>query len=128
MELNPKRNPVGWFEIPVLDVERARRFYSDVLGYVLERQESDTHDRAIFPMQDAPGAPGALVKAQHYVPAQTGVLVYFTSPSGDCATELAKVEAAGGRLLQEKFSIGEHGFVGLFEDTEGNRLALHSRR
>jgi predicted enzyme related to lactoylglutathione lyase len=50
--------------------------------------------------------------------------VYFSVE--DIEETLRKVNATGGKTLLPKKSIGEYGFIAHFEDTEGNRLALHS--
>ena len=71
----------------------------------------------------APGATGTLIKNEHYTPSYEGTLVYLSVPEIDDV--LAKVEEAGGKVINTKFRIGEHGFCGHFEDSEGNRVALH---
>ena len=64
-----------------------------------------------------------------YKPSQEGVLIYFSSPSGDLKNELDKVDTAGGKVLTQKKIIGEDiGYMGLFLDTEGNRIAVHSKK
>ena len=122
-------NVVGWFEIPVTDMERAQKFYEEVLGLKLERHTLDQLEMAWFPWtENASGSSGSLVKMEeNYKPSQDGVVIYFTSPSGDAATELARVEQAGGKLLLPKTKISDdHGYYGLVLDTEGNRIAIHS--
>lgn len=125
-----KYNMVGWFEIPVADMERAIKFYETVMGVKFDRQAMGPLDMAFFPMEEGMGASGALVyHAEWYAPSMDGVLIYFTPPSGDLANELGRVEAAGGKVLQEKTLITEEiGYMGLFIDTEGNRLGIHSRK
>jgi predicted enzyme related to lactoylglutathione lyase len=82
---------------------------------------------AWFPMeQDAAGATGSLVENENYVPSYHGSVVYFSVPSIDEA--LPRVSKSGGKVLNPKTPIGEYGFVAHFEDTEGNRVALHSTR
>jgi len=127
MELN--RNAVGWFEIPVSDMERAIKFYESVFGFKLERNQMGELDMANFPFADVPGASGSLnYHKEFYKPSANGVLIYFTCHSGDLANELAKVEPAGGKVLMPKKLITEDvGYMALCIDTEGNRIALHSR-
>ncbi|MFD2512589.1 VOC family protein [Pontibacter locisalis] len=128
--MGDKNNAVSWFEIPVKDMQRAITFYNQVFGYELEHHVFGDEEMAWFPFkEDGTGASGSLVKNEEfYKPSVNGILVYFSSPSGDLATELAKVESAGGRVLQAKKLITEEiGYMGLFLDTEGNRLAIHSR-
>ncbi|MDO6392225.1 VOC family protein [Pontibacter sp. BT731] len=123
-------NVVGWFEIPVTDMPRAIRFYETVFGYTLHYQTIGDEEMAWFPWaEEATGASGSLVKHEEkYKPSADGAVVYFSSPTGDLANELTKVEQAGGKLLQDKTLIAEDiGFMALILDTEGNRIALHSR-
>lgn len=125
-----EKNPVGWFEIPVTDMERAMKFYNDVFGYEFEKLSLGSLDMSLFPFCDGPNAGGALVRHEFYKPSSdSGVLIYFTAMSGDLNNELSRVEPAGGKVLVEKKPVGEkHGFMGLFLDTEGNRIAVHSMK
>jgi predicted enzyme related to lactoylglutathione lyase len=118
-----------WFEIPVHDIERARRFYAQVLEVELAPMEFGPHKMAIFPAGEAGEnvVHGALVQGQGYTPGGDGPLVYLNG-GDDLAHPLARVEAAGGRVVAPKMAIGSHGFMAIFFDTEGNRLALHSMR
>ena len=124
-----KHSPVNWFEIPVTDMDRAMQFYKAVLGYSLEAKKMDGMEIAFFPSKmEAWGCSGMLVQHEKAVPSSTGTLIYFVSPSGDLANELKKVEKAGGKVCQPKTSIKEYGFMGVFLDTEGNSVALHSMK
>ncbi len=117
-------NPVTYFEIPVKDLDRALRFYEAVFGITLDRQTIDGYEMALFPSLDgAPGATGALAKGDVYVPGKSGPVLYFGTE--DIDTLLERVRAAGGSVLYPKKSIGDLGFVAEFEDSEGNRIALH---
>lgn len=120
-------NPVTWFEIPAADLERAKAFYEHVLGVELTVQALGPLKMAWFPMrQGTPGATGSLVQSEAYEPSHKGTLVYFGVE--DIETALRQVEAKGGKVLGAKKSIGQYGFVAHFEDSEGNRVALHSTR
>ncbi|MHC1774117.1 MAG: VOC family protein [Lentimicrobium sp.] len=124
-------NVVGWFEIPVIEMERAMKFYETVLDLKLERNQLDGFDMAWFPWEEKGlGCPGSLVcNPGFYKPSADGTLVYFTPRSGDLAIELSRVEGAGGKVLMPKKLIAEEiGYMGLFLDTEGNRVAIHSRK
>ncbi len=125
-----KNNAVGWFEIPANNMERAISFYENVLDIKLQRNMMGPLDMAWFPwLEDGAGSPGSLVKhPDFYVPSADGVLIYLTAHSGDLENELARVEPAGGKVIQPKTKISdEYGFMALILDTEGNRIALHSR-
>jgi predicted enzyme related to lactoylglutathione lyase len=122
-------NPVGWFEIYVNDMARAKAFYQGMLGVTLTRLESPDGDSSLemwaFPMHDGSyGASGTLAKMPGMVAGGNSTLVYFSCT--DCAVEAARVAQHGGRLEQPKTSLGPYGFMALVVDTEGNRIGLHS--
>jgi uncharacterized protein len=120
------KNPVGYFEIPVNNLDRAIGFYEKVFDYEFERANVDGNEMAWFPFdEDAPGISGALAKGESYSPTTKGSLIYFTTDSIE--DTLSKVNLNGGRTLYPKTSVGEFGWVAEFEDTEGNRIALHSQ-
>lgn len=118
-------NAVGWFEIYVQDMERAKAFYEGVFGTPLSRLESPGIEMMAFPMDsERYGSPGALVCMPGVPSGGNSVLVYFICD--DCAVEAAKAVDKGGKLEKDKFSIGEYGFIALVIDTEGNMIGLHS--
>jgi uncharacterized protein len=120
------QNPVISFEIPVSDIDRAIRFYENVFGYEFERAMVDGNEMAWFPMaEDKPGISGALAKGDSYRPSIEGTLVYFRTDNID--DTLAKADSNGGKTLYPKTLVGELGWVAEFEDSEGNRIALHSQ-
>jgi predicted enzyme related to lactoylglutathione lyase len=120
-----KHNPVGWFEIYVQDMARAKAFYERVLGATLESLPSPEVEMWSFPMQQsASGAAGALVKMAGFPSGGNSVIVYFMCD--DCAVEEARVQGAGGKVEKPKMSIGQYGFISLVVDTEGNMIGLHS--
>ncbi len=110
--MNKERNPVGWFEIYVTDMNRAKKFYEAMLDTKLE--ELPSSDPSIqmfaFPMRvsDECG----------------GTLVYFSCL--DCAEDEARVADAGGQVIKSKFAIGDYEFISLISDTEGKMIGLHS--
>jgi predicted enzyme related to lactoylglutathione lyase len=126
-----KNNVVGWFEIPVADMDRAIKFYETVFEFKIDRHKMDSVDMGWFPwIEDGLGSGGSLVSTGNdfYKPSAEGTIVYFTAHSGDLKNELARVVPAGGRILVEKRMVGEgYGYMAVVLDTEGNRIALHSR-
>lgn len=119
------QNPVGWFEIPATDLNRAKAFYDAIFGFELQLETMGDVKMAWFPsIRDAPGAAGTLIQQESYIPSHEGTMVYFQVD--DIEAVLKKVEEHGGKALNPKMNIGEYGFVGHFEDSEGNRVALHS--
>ena len=120
-----KNNPVGWFEIYVQDMARARKFYEAVFQGTLEKLEAGGIEMYAFPMQQgASGSGGSLIHMPGFPSGGNSTLVYFVCE--DCAVEEARAKANGGRVEKTKFSIGPHGFVSLVHDTEGNMIGLHS--
>ncbi len=124
--MNEEYNPMGWFEIPVTEVARAKKFYEEVLSLRLEEHQMGALQMAWFPMKkDGIGASGSLVKGDGYVPSAEGVLIYFSAPDLDAAASRAR--ESGGKVITDRTSIGEYGFIAVIQDTEGNRIGLHSR-
>lgn len=119
-------NPVSWFEIYVQDMDRARAFYEKVFGVQLNAMDTpEGLTMYAFPQTfDQYGSGGALVKGNNIAPSKDGTQVYFACE--DCGVEGSRIEAAGGLIEAHKTSIGEHGFVVMAIDTEGNRIGLHS--
>ena len=127
-----ERNVVGWFEIPVDDMDRAVKFYNELFGWSIESAPfGDGELMAIFPAdftKDLPGAGGCLFKGTNTKIGE-GTIVYFSSPTADCANELATAKKMGAEILMERFEIPEgHGFMIMLKDTEGNRFAIHSNK
>ena len=124
--MNPNRNPVGWFEIYVQDMDRAKTFYEKTLETTFQHLDGGDLEMWAFPMlPDKPGCPGALVRMRGKESGTGGTIIYFTC--ADCAVEAARAAESGGKLVKEKFSIGEYGFIAFVNDTEGNMIGLHSR-
>ena len=119
---------IGWFDIYVEDMDRAQAFYETVLDTTLSSMD-DPNDptaqmRAFGDDFISHGAGGALVRLEHAQPGPGGSMVYFSCD--DCAVEEARVSAAGGSVVRPKSSIGDHGFVSIVTDSEGNMVGLHS--
>ncbi|MCU4173651.1 VOC family protein [Carboxylicivirga sp. N1Y90] len=125
-----KQNMVAWFEIPVQDLDRATRFYEEVFDITLLPQDLGPVKMSFFPYNDdLPGSPGGLMYyPEEYQVSKDGVLIYFSSLAGDLNTELSRVEKAGGQILSSKRLISEEiGYMAVFIDSEGNRIALYNK-
>lgn len=122
-----KQNMVPWFEIPVTDMDRAKKFYEQTFQIEIQVVDFGGILMGWFPNAgNVMGATGSLVQQESYIPSHEGTLVYFGCE--DLSNELGRIEAAGGKILQPKTQISpEHGYMGVFEDSEGNRVALHSQ-
>lgn len=117
-------NPVNWFEIPVTDLARAKSFYEASLGIEIVETEMGPNKMGWFPMEmGTPGAPGTLIQGDAYKPSHDGSLVYLHVDKIDPTLEA--IGKAGGKTLVPRTDIGQHGFIAHFEDSEGNRVALH---
>jgi hypothetical protein len=124
-----ERNVVGWFEIYVDDIKRARAFYEAVFQVTLSNlaPEGDATGLQMWAFMGDPnagGAAGAIVHMEGCKAGGNSTIVYFSC--ADCAVEAARAAANGGRIFKDKFSIGQYGHIALVEDTEGNMIGLHS--
>ena len=122
-----QRNAINWFEIPVADLERAQKFYETIFGMELIPMDLPGLKMRMFPTDDRMGTSGALIFApEFYQPSANGTMVYLNG-NPDLQNVLDKIEAAGGTVAMPKTAITpEIGFMAVFMDTEGNRVALHS--
>lgn len=120
---------ISWFEIPATDLDRAQRFYEAIFGISLIPMNLEQFQMRMFPVADPQtGIGGALIHAgDFYKPSATdGPLIYLNA-NPDVAGVLEKVEAAGGKVIVPKTEISpDYGFMGVFLDSEGNRIGLHS--
>ena len=119
-------NFVVWFEIPVSNLDRAMKFYSKVMSVELQSMNMGTSKQATFPFVQGV-ASGSLKESKESEPSAAGTMIYLNGGE-DLSAPLACVEAAGGKIIKKKTSIGEHSFMAIFKDTEGNHIALHSRK
>lgn len=117
-----------WFEIPVADFDRALSFYEAIFGVKLhEMNLADGLRMGLFPT-DEKGVGGSICHyPDFYQPGQQGPLIYLNG-NPDLQAVLDRVESAGGTIVVPKTQISEErGFMAVFTDTEGNRLALNSK-
>jgi len=124
--IQKKSNPVVYFEIPVIDIDRATKFYSTVFNFKFDTTIIDNNKMALFPFtEEKSGISGALAMGEIYKPTKDGVLIYFNTVNIDETLRLAN--ANGGQILYPKTDNGI-GLVAEFEDTEGNRIALYQSK
>ena len=120
-------NPVGWFEIPAADLDRAKKFYETLFGISLKREDPPGYEMLWFPSDAAAkGVSGAIMKGTGYTPGGDGAVIYFTAPDIDAVIERAK--RLGSKIVLPKKDIGEWGFISWVEDSEGNIIGLHRRK
>lgn len=119
------KNYVSWFEIPALDFDQAVKFYNHIYGIEMVRNVSDVSAMAFFP--ETSGVGGAVIAGPGSIPSATGPLLYLNG-GNDLNDILNKVEAAGGRVVMPKTLISKDtGYFAIFIDSQGNKLALHSK-
>lgn len=125
-----RKNVICWFEIIATDFDRACRFYETILGHApnsMQPMDMPPGKMAFFPStMDMDGVSGAIwYDGGHSRPSMTGTRIYLNC-NGNLDEVIARIEPAGGKVLQPKMSIGEFGFICMFADTEGNFIGLHS--
>ena len=120
-------NSLNWFEIPVTDMARAKHFYQVIFSIHMDEHSMMQMDMAFFPSEPGTGkASGALVKSEYHVPSMTGTIVYLNG-NPDITSVLEKVESEAGKIMMPKTAIdNNNGYMAFIEDTEGNRIGLHS--
>ena len=122
-----RTNAINWFEIPTRDMDRAVRFYEQLLGVTLKREIFGDMPHAVFVPEgrDDRSVAGALVTAPHLTPGRSGTVVYLYCADGVQAT-LARALKQGAQVALPHLNIGENGFIAIIDDLEGNRVGLHS--
>ena len=122
-----EQHAANWFEIPVADFDRARSFYSRIFDFDMPDQEMGGALMGFLPFEMGKGVGGAIIRADAMQPSRDGPRIYLNG-GDDLQPILDRVEAAGGNVDTPKTLITEDiGYYAVFEDTEGNRVALHSR-
>jgi len=120
-------NAIIWVDIPVKNLNRAMRFYSAVLDLTLKKEEFPTLSIALLPQGS--GEVGVCLfpfSEDDHQPSLHGPLIYLNC-EGRLAEALEEVDARGGKILKGRHSIGGMGWRAIVVDSEGNRIALHSR-
>ena len=118
-------NLINWFEIPAMDFSRAVSFYKAILSLEITETEMFGTKMGFFP-SDGKNVSGAIVQGDDYKPSTDGVIAYLNG-GNDLQNILDKVENNNGTLIVPKTQISpEMGYFGMFIDTEGNKMAVHS--
>jgi predicted enzyme related to lactoylglutathione lyase len=119
------QNLINWFEIPATNFNRAVSFYKAILDLKIEEAEMFGSKMGFFPT-DGKNVSGAIVQGEDYKPSTDGVVAYLNG-GNDLQNILTKVENNKGQVIVPKTQISpEMGYFGMFIDTEGNKLAVHS--
>lgn len=119
-------NILNWFEVPVTDIARAKKFYETVFSIEMQSSEMMGMQMAFFPFEMNGKISGSLTQSPMHKPSLEGVKIYFNG-NPDLQVALDKIEDAGGTVTMPKTLIDEQtGYMAFFVDTEGNGVALHS--
>lgn len=119
------QNLINWFEIPAKDFNRAVTFYKAILDVDIKEVDMFGSKMGFLP-SDGTNVSGAIVQGDDYSPSSDGVLVYLNG-GDDLQNVLNKVESNNGNVIVPKTQISpEMGYFGMFIDTEGNKMAVHS--
>lgn len=129
-KIDEETNIITWFELPVLDLDRAQSFYESILDIKMIRKTDGDDGAAFFPynpevIQATSGrVTGVLSKSERNKPSDSGTLIYINAYP-KIQTVLDKVEKAGGKIIAPKMLIPP-GFIAVIMDTEGNKVGLHA--
>jgi len=123
------KHAISWFEIPAVDIDRAQKFYESIFDIKMQTMDFGGTKMRAFPLDDPmEGVGGTLIDSggMHTPSLTDGPLIYLNG-NPDLKIILDRVVSAGGKIIQPKTEISpEYGFMAIFQDTEGNRIALHS--
>src|SRR5579872_4254721 len=107
------KNPISWFQIPVIDFDRAVKFYGTILSVEFTKTHAMGAEVAVFPHdRQTEMVGGALYCGPGYVPGANGSTVLLNA-GDDLSVTLSKIETAGGKILIPKTSINS-GFIAYF--------------
>jgi predicted enzyme related to lactoylglutathione lyase len=119
---------IGHFMIPADNVDRARHFYSALLGWKIEPSGTATdparmaemqyHDISTGAARNGTINTGGLYKRHMTEPILSFVII------DDIDAVQATVENLGGRITMPKQEIAGVGLVVMIQDTEGNVIGL----
>ncbi|MGO4293008.1 VOC family protein [Chitinophaga sp. RAB17] len=118
-------NLINFIDIPATDFSRAVSFYRAILGLEINETEMLGTKMGFFPT-DGTNVSGAIVQGRDYKPSTDGAIAYLNG-GNDLQTVLDKVAPNNGKIIVPKTHISpEVGYIGMFIDTEGNKMAVHS--
>ena len=108
------------FDVPADNVERAKKFYSTLLGWKFESfPEMQYNLITTTNLEGNPGVGGGMGKRMD--PSQR-IVNYFGVKSID--TAIKQVKSLGGTLLTDKMAVPKMGYLANCIDTEGNTFGL----
>ncbi|MGH8728944.1 MAG: hypothetical protein ACREV9_12505 [Burkholderiales bacterium] len=103
----------------------ALRFYSAVLGQTVKEEDFPGGAIGVFPhVEDDCG--GCLFVSSDERPSDHGAPMYFNC-DGRLDDAIGAVEENCGKIIKAKHSIMPNGMRAIVLDSEGDRIALHSK-
>lgn len=114
------------FEVPTDDINRAKKFYSEVFDWEIKPIPEAGYDMiTTIPTGEnrIPVEPGAInggLMKRHKAGEPITIVINVNSID----EYLKKIEASGGKTLVKREKVKDLGFYGRFEDTEGNMVGL----
>jgi uncharacterized protein len=126
--MNTKKiHALNWFEIHAANLQRAKRFYETILQISLEEVKMGDIPELLFPFDHTQGGVGGSILESNTPPPGGGGTLVYLNVEGDLDEVLGRIPDAGGTVTKPRTAIGHYGFIGIFKDTEGNSIGLHSR-
>ena len=120
------KSAINWFEIPTIDFDRAVRFYSEIYAFDMATSNMGDIKMGFFMHEQGVGIGGAIVSGDGNKPSEYGAKLYLNG-GADLLTVLDRVIDAGGSIVMGKTLISDDiGYFAIFDDSEGNRINLHS--
>jgi predicted enzyme related to lactoylglutathione lyase len=131
-KIDAHTNVLTWFEIPVTDLQRARKFYENILDIEMVSRTDGNEEAVFFPhdpnvIQATSGrVTGVLSKTNRNSPSANGTMIYINA-SPSLQIVLDRVEKAGGKIIAPKTEIPA-GYIAAIIDSEGNKVGLHAEQ
>jgi uncharacterized protein len=132
-KLIEETNAINWFQIPVLETSRAKKFYETILEIKMQTKHIPETDEELTFFPFSPGViratsgrvSGVLTRSQRSKPSMDGITV-FLNANPVIQNVIDKIEPAGGKIIIPKTKI-QAGYFSIFIDPEGNKIGLHAR-
>lgn len=120
------KSAINWFEIPATDFDRAVKFYSQIYNFEMPTRDMGHIKMGFFQHEQGSGIGGSVVSGDGYIPSVDGAKIYLNG-GADLSQVLERVGTAGGKVVMSKTEIApDIGYFAIIDDTEGNRIYLHS--
>ncbi len=79
-KMSSQTNALNWFEIPAIDISRAKKFYETIFEIKMEEMEMPDMKYAMFPFDPMMAkVAGGLAQSPMHVPSATGSIIYLNA-------------------------------------------------